>query len=161
MLRACAALAHRNTTRGAAARSRLASRGCGRSRLPPEGTVRSQAPGERSRLQSRAASGDERELEDLLRLHAPAPDVAIVRMTGTVDRRGAQLLAELAHQQLNRTPYLVIAPADVSELTRTRRIRPGNQRDRQSSAEDAPQGRTAGDGSARRVATAELSRGGF
>jgi|SwirhisoilCB2_FD_contig_31_20181804_length_609_multi_3_in_0_out_0_1 hypothetical protein len=100
-----------------------------------EGQPVCEASGEGSWLQSRAAGGDEPDLVDLLRLHTPALDVVIVRVSGTVDRRGPQLLAELARKQLDRTPYLVIAPGDVAELTRTRRIRPGNQRDRQPSAE--------------------------
>lgn len=108
-----------------------------------------EAPGERSSFQSRAASGDGPELVDLLRLHTPTPDVVIVRVSGTVDRQGAQLLGELTHKQLNRTPHLVIAPGDVAELTRTPRIRSVTNaidRQRRKWASDAPCGRTAGDG---------------
>jgi anti-anti-sigma factor len=73
-------------------------------------------PGERSRFWSRAAGADEPELVDLLRLHTPTPDVVIVRVSGTVNRRGAQLLAELARKQLNRAPHVVIDLGDVSVL---------------------------------------------
>jgi anti-anti-sigma factor len=71
-------------------------------------------PGERSRLRSRAAGADEPELVDLLRLHTPTPDVVIVRVSGTVDRRGAQLLVELARKQFNRAPHVVIDLDNVS-----------------------------------------------
>ena len=73
-------------------------------------------PGERSRLRSRAAGADEPELVDLLRLHTPTPDVVIVRVSGTLYRREAQLLAELARKQLNRAPHVVIDLGDVSVL---------------------------------------------
>jgi anti-anti-sigma factor len=53
---------------------------------------------------------------DLLRLHTPTPHVVIVRVSGTVDRRGAQLLAELACKQFNRAPHVVIDLGDVSVL---------------------------------------------
>ncbi|HKS51708.1 MAG TPA: STAS domain-containing protein [Pseudonocardiaceae bacterium] len=72
--------------------------------------------GERARLRSRVAGADEAELGDLVRLHAPIPDVVIVRVSGTVNRRGAQLLAELARKQLNRAPHVVIDLANVSVL---------------------------------------------
>jgi anti-anti-sigma factor len=72
--------------------------------------------GERPRLRSGVASADEAELVDLVRLHAPTPDVVIVRVSGTVNRRGAQLLAELARKQLNRAPHVVIDLANVSVL---------------------------------------------
>jgi anti-anti-sigma factor len=42
--------------------------------------------------------------------------VVIVRVSGTVNRRGAQLLAELARKQLNRAPHVVIDLGDVSAL---------------------------------------------
>jgi anti-anti-sigma factor len=72
--------------------------------------------GERSRLRSGVAGADEAELVDLVRLHTPTPDVVIVRVSGTVDRRGAQLLAELARKQLNRAPHVVIDLANVRVL---------------------------------------------
>lgn len=53
---------------------------------------------------------------DLLRLHTPSRCVVIVRVSGTVDRRGAQLLAELAGKQLNRAPHVVIDLGDVDVL---------------------------------------------
>lgn len=49
-------------------------------------------------------------------LHTPTPDVVIVRVSGTVNRRGAQLLAELARKQLNRAPHVVIDLGGVSVL---------------------------------------------
>jgi anti-anti-sigma factor len=42
--------------------------------------------------------------------------VVIVRVSGTVDRRGALLLAELARKQLNRAPHVVIDLGNVSAL---------------------------------------------
>ena len=76
----------------------------------------SEPPGERLRPWSRAAGAEEPELADLLRLHTPTPDAVIVRVSGTVDRRGAQLLAELARKQLNRAPHVVIDLGNVSAL---------------------------------------------
>lgn len=72
-------------------------------------------PGERSRFWPRAAGADEPEPVDL-RLHTPTPDVVIVRVSGTVNRRAAQLLAELARKQLNRAPHVVIDLGGVSVL---------------------------------------------
>jgi anti-anti-sigma factor len=72
--------------------------------------------GERSRLRSWAVGADEPELVDLVRLHKPTPDAVIVRVSGTVDRRGALLLAELARKQLNRAPHVVIDLSNVSTL---------------------------------------------
>lgn len=74
-------------------------------------------PGETARLRYGAAGADDPELADLLRLHAPTPDVVIMRVSGTVDRRAARLLAELASKQLNRAPHVVIDLGDVSVLS--------------------------------------------
>ena len=74
-------------------------------------------PGETARLRCGAAGADDPELADLLRLHAPTPDVVIMRVSGTVDRRAAQLLAELTRKQLNRAPHVVIDLGDVSVLS--------------------------------------------
>jgi anti-sigma B factor antagonist len=51
-----------------------------------------------------------------MRLHAPAPDVGVVRVSGVVDMTSAALLAERAGHQLDRAPYLVIDPGDVTFL---------------------------------------------
>lgn len=78
---------------------------------------RQQPVGETARLRYGAAGADDPELADLLRLHAPTPDVVIMRVSGTVDRRAARLLAELASKQLNRAPHVVIDLGDVSVLS--------------------------------------------
>lgn len=63
------------------------------------------------------AGGGERELMDL-RLHAPRPDVVIVRVSGPVDGLAARLLADRVGKQLHRALHVVIDLGDVSVLDR-------------------------------------------
>jgi anti-anti-sigma factor len=57
----------------------------------------------------------EQRVADLdLRVHAPVPEVVIVRVRGTVDTHTAPLLAARVGQQLHRTPHVVV---DLGEVT--------------------------------------------
>jgi anti-anti-sigma factor len=51
-----------------------------------------------------------------LRLHTRAPDVVIVRVSGSVNTLTARLLAELAGKQLHRAPHVIIDLGNVSVL---------------------------------------------
>lgn len=71
--------------------------------------------GKRSGRRPGAGGGGEPELVDL-RVHMPRPDVVIVRVSGTVDRLNARLVADLAGKQLHRAPHVVLDLGDVSVL---------------------------------------------
>jgi anti-anti-sigma factor len=51
-----------------------------------------------------------------LRLHAPRPDVVVVRVSGPVDGLAAGLLADRVGQQLHRAPHVVVDLGRVSVL---------------------------------------------
>ncbi len=48
-----------------------------------------------------------------LRIHAPIPEVVIVRVSGTVDRRTAPVVAKRVSHQLTRAPHIVVDLGDV------------------------------------------------
>lgn len=74
-----------------------------------------ESPDERSEFQPQVGTGAALALMDV-RLHMPTPDVVIMRVSGTVDRRNARLLVELAGKQLHRAPHVVLDLSDVSVL---------------------------------------------
>lgn len=51
-----------------------------------------------------------------LRLHAPRPDVVIVRVSGPVDEQAACVLADRVCKQLNRAPHVIVDLGHVSTL---------------------------------------------
>jgi anti-anti-sigma factor len=62
-----------------------------------------------------AGRGEPEQRLDLdLRLHAPIPEVVIVRVSGTVNTHTAPLLAQRVGQQLTRAPHVVV---DLSQVT--------------------------------------------
>jgi len=62
------------------------------------------------------SSGGKLELMDL-RLHAPRPDVVIVRVSGPVEGLAARLLADRVGKQLHRAPHVIIDLGEVSVLS--------------------------------------------
>jgi ABC-type transporter Mla MlaB component len=63
----------------------------------------------------RPYAGVEPKLMDL-RLHAPRPDVMIVRVSGPVDEQAACVLADRVRKQLHRAPHVIVDLARVSTL---------------------------------------------
>ncbi|WP_300007221.1 STAS domain-containing protein [Pseudonocardia sp.] len=53
-----------------------------------------------------------------LRLYSPRPEVVVVRVSGAVDQRGAELLGERVGQQLARATHVVLDLAGVPGLGR-------------------------------------------
>ena len=96
---------------------------------PPTSAPVSLAPAPRlpaAPRSGRPRGGGPRPAADLdVRLHAPLPQVVIVRVAGEVDQRGATLLAQRVGHQLSRAQHVVLdlgevcalAPAGVDALT--------------------------------------------
>lgn len=60
------------------------------------------------------SEGEQMLLDLELRVHAPIPEVVIVRVSGTVNRLTAAALAQRVGQQLSRAPHAVV---DLDEVT--------------------------------------------
>ena len=73
------------------------------------------AAGERVGCWEWARGGEPEQLPDLdLRVHAPVPEVVIVRVSGTLNAHTAPLLAQRVGKQLTRAPHVVV---DLGEVT--------------------------------------------
>lgn len=68
-------------------------------------------------MRPRAGGNGEPELMDL-RLHAPTPEVVIVRVSGPVDGMAAGVLTDRVGKQLHRAPHVVLDLGQVSVLGR-------------------------------------------
>ncbi|TWF79978.1 hypothetical protein FHX44_115915 [Pseudonocardia hierapolitana] len=69
-------------------------------------------PSPRREIRPRAVPDRDEPLD--VRLHAPTPDIVIVRVIGPLDSRGCTTLAIRVRQQLHRAPHVIL---DLSSVT--------------------------------------------